>query len=79
MQFEFLSNHQELIQHLIDLLVILLKLPHQLLLIIGHLPVDVLLVTPHLLLVMLGPRCHLLPRVEHPLVFNVLLVHEFNS
>mmetsp|Transcript_17253 Transcript_17253/g.16456 ORF Transcript_17253/g.16456 Transcript_17253/m.16456 type:complete len:241 (-) Transcript_17253:104-826(-) len=74
MQLQFLGNLQELIQHLINLLIILFEFVEETLFVFIELSVSFLIII-YLLLIVLGPFHLLLPCVEYPLVLNIFLIH----
>lgn len=76
LQVDQINHFNDFIKHLIDFLVILLKFPHQVLLIVIHFPESFFLI---IILVFLRPLGQFLLGVKDHLVLNVRTVHNFDS
>lgn len=76
MTFEHISELNDLVEHLIDLLVVLVELLHKLHLVLVHVSVGLLVI---LLLVFLRHLQHLLPRLEYHLILDVRIGEDFDA
>ena len=76
MTFEHICQLDDLVEHLVDLLVVLVELLHQLHLVVVHVSVGLLVI---LLLVLLGHLQHLLPRLEYHLILDVRIGEDFDA
>ena len=76
MTFEHICQLDDLVEHLIDLLVVLGELLHKLHLVLVHVSVGLLVI---LLLVLLRHLQHLLPRLEYHLILDVRIGEDFDA
>lgn len=76
MTFKHISQLNDLVEHLVDLLVVLVELLHQLHFVLVHVSVGLLVI---LLLVLLGHLQHLLPRLEYHLILNIRIGEHFDA